>query len=161
MVVTVESALADDLKKGADDYRRKDVFEFRPFNATHIEITRNGQTVAFDKVKNTGKDAQTNPDDWKRVSPSAERCEQGHWIDAVAAVEHARGVVRRVRSKTGLDKPALTVVVKFEDGKKEERVTFGQHGNDVFALRPGEPGAAKVDATDFNETIKSLDELSK
>jgi len=26
----VESALLDDLKKGADDYRRKDLFEFRP-----------------------------------------------------------------------------------------------------------------------------------
>ena len=47
MVVTVESALLDDLKKGADDYRRKDVFEFRAFNATRIEITRNGQTVAL------------------------------------------------------------------------------------------------------------------
>ena len=94
MVMTVESALADDLKKGADDYRRKDVFEFRAFNATHIEFTRNGQTVAFDKVKNTGKDAQTNPDIWKRVSPSAKDVEQGHsGFDAVAAVEHARGVV--------------------------------------------------------------------
>ena len=46
-VVTVENALLDDLKKGADDYRRKDVFEFRPFNATHIELTRGGQTVTL------------------------------------------------------------------------------------------------------------------
>src|SRR3954468_19094434 len=44
-VVTVESALLDDMKKSADDYRRKDIFEFRPFNANHIEITRNGQTI--------------------------------------------------------------------------------------------------------------------
>src|SRR5439155_2674865 len=42
VVMTVESALADDMKKGADEYRRKDVFEFRPFNATHIEFTGNG-----------------------------------------------------------------------------------------------------------------------
>ena len=51
--------------------------------------------------------------------------------------------------------------VKFDDGKKEERVTFGQAGSDVYVSRPGEPGAAKIDAADFNEAIKSLDELSK
>jgi hypothetical protein len=38
---------------------------------------------------------------------------------------------------------------------------FGKEGDDVFASRPGEPGAAKTDATDFNESIKALDELSK
>src|SRR5207244_1206599 len=37
-VVTVEQSLLDDLKKDADNYRRKDLFEFRPFNATHIEL---------------------------------------------------------------------------------------------------------------------------
>jgi hypothetical protein len=40
-------------------------------------------------------------------------------------------------------------------------VTFGQSGSDVFAGRPGEPGAAKADTADFTEAIKSLDEISK
>jgi hypothetical protein len=162
MVMTVESALADDLKKGADEYRRKDIFEFRPFNATHIEFTRNGQTVAFDKVKNTGKDAQTNPDMWKRVSPSAKDVSKDTMDSMLSRLSNmlASPFVDST-ANTGLDKPALSVFVKFEDGKKEERVSFGQHGSDVFAQRPGDPGAAKVDATDFNETIKSLDELSK
>ena len=62
--------------------------------------------------------------------------------------------------KTGLDKPALTVSVKFDEGKKEEKVAFGQAGQDVYATVPG-PGAAKTDANDFNESLKSLDELSK
>jgi len=51
--------------------------------------------------------------------------------------------------------------VKYDDGKKEERVSFGQEGSDTYASRATEPGAAKVDTTDFNEVIKSLDELSK
>ena len=51
--------------------------------------------------------------------------------------------------------------MKFDDGKKEERATFGQVGNDVFVARPGEPGAAKIDAADFNDVIKSLDEIAK
>jgi hypothetical protein len=64
-------------------------------------------------------------------------------------------------ANTGTDKPALVVAVTFDDGKKEERVTFGQSGSDVFAVRPNEPGAAKTDATEFTESIKSLDELGK
>ena len=51
--------------------------------------------------------------------------------------------------------------MKFDDGKKEERVTFGKSGSDVYIARPGEPGAAKVEAEKFNEAIKTLDELSK
>ena len=64
-------------------------------------------------------------------------------------------------AKTGLDKPTMTVHVKFEDGKKEERIIFGQAGADTFASRPGEPGAMKTETADLNESLKSLDELSK
>src|SRR5260370_39054093 len=65
-IVTIESALLDELKKGAGDYRRKDLFEFRPFNATHIELSRNGQTVVLDRVKGQND----KPDTWKRASPT-------------------------------------------------------------------------------------------
>jgi hypothetical protein len=64
-------------------------------------------------------------------------------------------------ANTGTDKPAMTVDVKFDDSKKEEKVTFGQVGGDVFAVRPNEPGAAKTDAADFNESVKTLEELGK
>ena len=60
-----------------------------------------------------------------------------------------------------IDKPALVVYAKFEDGKKEERVTFGQSGSDVYFSRPGEPDAAKADSEKFNDAIKAHDELSK
>ena len=64
-------------------------------------------------------------------------------------------------AKTGVNLPAMTVVAKFDDGKKEERVTFGKVDADVYAARPGEPGAAKVDAMEFTEANKTLDELAK
>jgi hypothetical protein len=64
-------------------------------------------------------------------------------------------------AKTGLDKPAMTVVVKFDDGKKEDRATFGQTGDDVYVSRPGEPGAAKISKADLDDVIKSFDEISK
>lgn len=158
-VVTVESALLDDLKKSADDYRRKDIFEFRPFNANRLEMTRNGQTVVLERVKGTGENA---PDTWKRVSPTAADVDREKSDGLLSKLSNIRAAsFVDTTAKTGLDKPALMVTVKFDDGKKEEKVTFGQAGSDVFVSRPGEPGAAKVDAADFNEAIKSLDELSK
>src|SRR5439155_12644715 len=68
MIMTAESSLVDDLKKGADDYRRKDIFEFRAYNATRLELTRNGQTVVFEKAKGQGENAQEK---WRRVTPTA------------------------------------------------------------------------------------------
>ncbi len=159
MVVTVESSLLDDLKKGPDDYRRKDLFEFRAYNANHVEFTRNGQTIVFDRVKGTGEGAT---DKWKRVSPNAGDVDKDKFDAFLAKLANMRAdKFVDSAANTGLDKPALTMVVKFDDGKKEERVTFGQSGDDVYAARPGEPGAAKTDANDFKESMKSLDELSK
>jgi hypothetical protein len=63
------------------------------------------------------------------------------------------------KTRTGADTPVAIVVAKFEDGKKEERVVFGKVGNDVFAVRAGEPGAAKVDATKFDDTMKLVDSV--
>ncbi|HEY7284596.1 MAG TPA: DUF4340 domain-containing protein [Vicinamibacterales bacterium] len=159
MVVTVESSLLDEIKKGPDDYRRKDLFEFRPYNANHIEITRNGQTAVFDRVKSA---SEGKPDTWHRASPNAGDVDKDKFDAFLGRISNMRAT-KFVASTagTGLDKPALTVVVKFDDNKKEERVTFGQSGQDVHAARPGEPGAAKTDTADFNESLKSIDELSK
>lgn len=158
-VVTVESALLDDMKKSADDYRRKDVFQFRPFNATRIEITRNGQTVALERVKGQGENA---PDKWQRVAPAAGEVDKTKSDDLLGKLSNIR-VASFVdsASKTGTDKPAMTVVVKYDEGKKEDRAAFGQVGSDVFVARPGEPGAAKIDKADFDDVIKMLDEIAK
>ena len=40
MVVTIESALLDELKKAPADYRQKDLFDARAFNATRVELVR-------------------------------------------------------------------------------------------------------------------------
>ena len=50
----------DDLKKTGDDFRRKDVFEFRPYNATRVEIKRGTETLVFEKAKGTGVLATTD-----------------------------------------------------------------------------------------------------
>jgi hypothetical protein len=158
-VVTLDGALIDELKKGADEYRRKDVFEFRSYNVNRVEFARNGQTVAFEKVKGEGAEA---PDKWRRVSPNSADADKDKIDSLISRVSNMRAASFVDSSaKTGLDTPAMTVLAKFDEGKKEERVSFGKVGEDVYASRPGEPGAAKVDTTDFTEANKSLDELSK
>lgn len=162
MVVTVESSLLDDIKKAPDDYRRRDLFEFRAYNATRAEFTQGGQTVVFERVKGGN---ENTPDKWRRVSPNAGDVDKDKLDAFLARIANMRAEsFVASAANTGLDKPALTVVVKFDEGKKEERVTFGQGGKDgkeVYAARPNEPGAAKTDATDFTESVKTLGELSK
>jgi hypothetical protein len=157
-VVTLDKSLADDLKKGVDDYRRKDVFEFRAFNATRVEFTRGSQTIVLERVKGQGD----KPDSWRRVSPNPADADKSKVESLLAGLADIR-VTSFTDSitKTGLDKPAMTVLAKFEDGKKEERVSFGKNGTDVYALIPGQPGAGKIEAEKFDEANKSLDELSK
>jgi hypothetical protein len=157
-VVTIEASLLDDLKKGADDYRRKDLFEFRPFNATHMELTRNGQTIVLDRVKGQGENA---PDTWHRASPNPGDVDKEKMDGLLAKLSNMRASsFVDSTAKTGTDKPALVVTVKFDEGKKEEKVTFGQAGSDVYAVRTGEPGAAKADTADFNDVTKSFDEIA-
>jgi len=157
-VVTLDKSVADDLKKGVDDYRRKDVFEFRAFNATRVEFTRGSQTLILERVKGQG-DKQ---DSWRRVSPNPADADKSKVESLLAGLADIRVTsFTDSLAKTGLDKPAMTVLVKFEDGKKEERVSFGKNGTDVHALIPGQPGAGKIEAEKFDEANKSLDELSK
>jgi hypothetical protein len=158
-VMTVESSLADEFKKGGDEYRRKDLFEFRSYNANRIEITRPTGTVVFERVKGQGENAQ---DKWRRVSPNAADADKDKVEGMLSRLSNMRAsAFVESTAKTGLDKPLMMVVVKFDDNKKEERVTFGKDGETTYASRPGEPGAAKTETTDFTEINKSLDELAK
>jgi hypothetical protein len=159
MVVTVDKSLADDLKKPLDEYRRHEAFEMRAFTANRVELTRGGQTVTFERVKGEGENAQ---DTWKRLDPNPADVDKTKMDSFLAGLADIRATsFTPTTANTGVDKPALVVYAKFEDGKKEERVTFGQSGGDVYFTRPGEPGAAKADSEKFNDAIKALDELSK
>jgi hypothetical protein len=159
MIVTVDKTLADDLKKPLEDYRRREAFEFRAFTANRVELTRGDQTVAFERVMGEGENAQ---DTWKRVSPNPADVDKAKMDAFLAGLADIRATTfTATTANTGLEKPALIVYAKFEDGKKEERVTFGQSGSDVYFTRPGEPGAAKAETEKYTDAIKALDELSK
>ena len=158
-IFTIQKSAADDLMKQADDYRRKEMFDMRAFTATRVEIASNGKTTAFDKVKGTGENPQ---DSWKRVSPAGTDPDKDKFQAFVAALADIRAMsFVDAKTKTGLDAPAATIVVKFDDGKKEDRVLLAKAGADAYSSRPDDPGAAKIDPTKLDDALKSIDEFAK
>jgi hypothetical protein len=158
-IFTIDNSSADDFKKPADDYRKKELFDFRAFDASHVELTKNGQTVILERVK--AKDDKS-PDTWHRVSPNPGDPDRSKVEGLLAGLADIRATsFVDSTAKTGLQSPALVVNAKFDDGKKQEKVTFGKNGADAFASRPDDPGAAKIEAEKLDEAIKALDELSK
>jgi hypothetical protein len=147
------------LTKGPDDFRQKDLFAFRSYNANQLSITRDGQTLAFQQVKGSGKEAKTS---WQQVSPKKTTVKDTDMEDLLTQLSGLRASsFVATRDHTGLDKPTLTVSVKFDANEKQETVTFSRQGADVYAARGNEPGAAKLDADAFASALKALDALSK
>jgi hypothetical protein len=154
MIVTIDPALVNALRNTADSFRPKDVFEFRSFTVTRLEITRGTSTAAFEKA--TGKDGMAT---WKRLDPAkgVETSAMDNLLSALSGL--SVGGYVDAKTKTGAESPLAVVTAKFDDGKKEERVVFGKVGADVFAVRAGEPGGAKIDAAKFDEAMKALDAI--
>jgi len=147
MVFTVESALADELKKPADELRLKDLFDARSFNTSRIEIARGGQTLVFEKDKDT----------WKQVTPAAKAVD-GSKVDALVTALTNTRATSFVDKAPALDTPEITASLKFDENK-QEKVAFARQGSDAFARRDGDKAAAKIDASALDGIVKALDAL--
>jgi hypothetical protein len=156
-VYTIDGAAAEDFKKPFEDYRKKELFDFRAFNATRVEVTREGKTLTLERVK---AQKEGEADSWKRLTPTAGDAEREKVESFLAGLADIRAV-SFVDNKGVAPGTALTVVAKFDEGKKEERVTFGKQGDAAYAARPDDAGAAKIDSEKFAEALKSFDELAK
>lgn len=157
-VFSINNGVAMELQKKVEDFRRKDVFEFRPYNTTRFEITRGKDVRAFERVKGTGENAV---DAWKQVAPAAKTVDSSNLEGALLDFSNLRAesFVPAAGTATGHNNPAAVIVVKFDDGKKEERVVIGTAGSDVFAARADQPGALKLEAARYQDALKKLDAL--
>jgi len=157
-VFTIDSALADDLKKDVSEYRQKDLFDARSFNTSRLDIVHNNQTSTFEKAKVKGKDGKEE-EKWKQTAPTARDVDAAKIEGLISAATGARatGFVDST-AKTGLDKPELTVAFKYDEGK-DERVSFARAKDGAYATRAGAPGAAKVDASVIDSIVKALGEV--
>jgi hypothetical protein len=148
MVFTVEQSLATDLTKELADFRRKDVFDSRSFTTNKIDVRRGAETLTFQKTTADGKDV------WKNAA--GQNVDDAKIQDLMTKLSSLRASSFETTPPAALKTPVLTVSVVFDE-KKMETVTFGRAGSDVFASRPDEPGAAKLEATAFDDTMKALD----
>jgi hypothetical protein len=157
-VFSVNNGVAMEMQKTVDNFRRKEVFDFRPFNTTRFEITRGKETRAFERVKGTGENAV---DTWKQVAPAAKTVDSSNLEGALLDFSNLRAesFVAAAGAATGHNNPAAVIVVKFDDGKKEERVVIGTAGSSVFATRADQPGALKIEPGKYEDALKKLDAL--
>ena len=132
----------------------RSLFDFRAFTGTRIELVRGGETLTLDKVK--GKD-ETTPDAWK--SQTGKSTEAMKAEESLIKVTGLRADSFVAALPPAAKVPDATITVRFDEGKKTETVRFFVTGADVFATREGEPGAARVTRTSYEEALKELTSL--
>ena len=164
LVFTIDAALVDDLARGADTYREKDLFDFRPFNATALAVLRDGRTLRFEKgaaAEDENAEADAGREEaWQRVEPEpadVERPEMDALLRALSDLR-ADSFVENRRG-TGLDNPLAAVTATFGDDGEEERVLIGRAGDVTYGLHGDEPGAAVLDSDAVDDALEALDAL--
>jgi uncharacterized protein DUF4340 len=156
IVFTIEKPLADDLTRNPGDFRSKDVFAFRAFTGTRLEITRAGKTVAFERKKGPEKDAVVK---WMAVAPAPAADE--------AKIEDLVNKVATLRAESFVDAlPAAAaefarIETAFDEGKKHDSVVIHQAGPDYYAVRQGDAGAGKLIAPAVTDVVTALDATQK
>jgi hypothetical protein len=156
IVFTIEKALADDLTRNPADFRAKDVFAFRAFTGSRLEIARGGTTTAFERKKGPEKDAVLK---WVAVPPTPAADE--------AKIEDVVNKVATLRAEAFVDAlPAgatefARIQTAYDEGKKQETVVVHQAGNDYYAVRQGEAGAARLIPAAVTDIVTALDAARK
>jgi hypothetical protein len=155
MVFAVEPTLATDLKKTTDDFRDKDLFEFRNFNAARLRIVRGAESYEFEKVAGSGENATEK---WRRVAggSAGSDVDATKMDDLLTKLTSMRAQSFDPPGPSGLDTPVLIVSVSYDQGKFE-RVRFAKPAADAFGARDGESGVAKLDAVAYEDLMKALD----
>ena len=119
MIFTIESAIADELKKPADDFRIKDLFDARSFNTTRVEVVRAGQTTAYEKSKSPAKGTEPPKDVWKQVVPASKDVDAAKVDALLTSLTNARATSFVDKATpTGLDTPELAVTLKYRGRRK-------------------------------------------
>ena len=153
MVFAVEESLVTDVRKPAADLRRKDVFDFRSFTANRIEVRRGADTLVFEKTKDKdGKEI------WRTAG--GQNADTTKVEDLLTKLSNLRAASFETAPPAAMTSPDMTVNVRFDENKTET-VTLAKNGSDAYAARAGEPGAAKLEATPYDDAVKALDALKQ
>lgn len=155
MVFTVDPAFATELLKDASDYRRKDLFEFKPFSLIEASFTRGAETIGLKKAKA----ADNAPDKWTLTAGGSTRdADSAKVDDLLSKIGTLRADTFVAAAPTGATAPVLRVKASFDESKTEE-ASLGRAGADAFGTRADEPGALKIPGSALDEVLKALDAL--
>ena len=155
LVFRVEESLVAELGREADAYRRKDLFAFRPFNATALQLTVDGERWRFERTED-----DDGTDGWHRTSPDPGDVDQTSMDDLLAKLSNLRAEeFAATREDTGLDTPTATIEVTFDDDAKQERVVVGRRDDTVYAVSGDETGAARLNTRSWDDALEALGPL--
>ncbi len=160
LVFTVDTTLQDELNKGFDAFRKKELFELRAFYVTRLRAVLDApggpKTYELEKVKG---EKPTDGESWKvtRVGGASHTADAAAMDDLLAKLVALKAdTFVDTKTKTGLDKPALVVSASYDEGKFE-RVRFGQVGEEAFGSREGEAVVARIDKASMAAAMKAFD----
>ena len=157
LVFTVDESLVSELEQGVDELRRKNLFAFRPFNATGLELDRDGERQVFEKVEAAADD---EADTWRRTAPDDGDVEPSAMDDLLAKLSNLRAEsFVPSRDGTGLEAPVAAILVTFDEDGEQERVVVGRVTDEVFAVNGDEPGAARLNTRAWEDALEALDAL--
>ena len=119
-------------------------------------MSRGGTTRAFEKA--AVKDAAGKEEvKWRRVAPTAGDVD-GTKVEAlVSSLTSVRATAFVDQLPAGAQAEAA-FSIRFDEGRKSERVTFYKSGADAYAVREG-TGAARIEASVLADVVKTLDDL--
>ena len=157
LVFTVEPALLTDLTKKVDDLRIKDVFAFKTFSVTGLELTHGSMVVSYEKTTPPATPATAGATDvWKQTKPAAKDVNATAFTDLLNTLSSLRA--DRFIDKAPASGDDLVVAAHTKDATTttDERVTLRKAGDTVYAIRTGDPGAAVIPPADFDKALSQL-----
>ena len=158
LVFTVDSTLVTNFERGAEEYRRKNLFAFRAFNASRLEVRRGDDTVVFEK-REAPEDDEEAEETWELVAPAPGSVPHDAIDDLLSKLSGLRAesfVASRAEAGIGPEQVAATVSARFGDEDTEEQVVFWRSGEETFAINGDEPGAARIDSQAFDDALEAL-----
>jgi Domain of unknown function (DUF4340) len=157
LVFTLDTTLAEDLKKPFDQYHKKDLFESRPFSMDKVRVTRStdgpAKTWEFSKIKRDNADVwQVAPEGGQAAD--ADRPKVDDLLNKLTDLK--MGAFVDATRPTGLPSPVLNVSVSYDNGKFE-RVRIGRAGGQHYGNREGEQATGEVAAATLEAALQALD----
>jgi hypothetical protein len=158
-IFTVDVALLEALQREPGEYRQKDLFDARAFNATRLEITRDGSTRVYEKRAVKTEDGREEQQ-WRQVAPADGEAD-GALVDSVifaATSARAESFISGAAAAPPAI-PDLVLAIRFGDDGREDRVSFWRRGDDAFASRADAPGTARIGSATLDDILRAVGEL--